>query len=575
MSIKFKLFFIVCILAFIIAGMFLVTFNTTSKSKDDGLIINLAGRQRMLIQKMTKEVISFDLKRQIGGTVSSEDGDKIRMTMRVFDQTLDALLNGGKAPLSLDLANTGYRECPLALEPVKGQLTKVSLRWQEFSANLEKLLKASDNDSLNWLLADNIPLLKEMNKAVGLMQKQSEKRIRNLLVGQIIAVVIGLLFLVYTVFTVRSIVSRLNKINIFAAKLGLGDLTGTTGVKNRDDELGEIAVTLDDTCASLAGMFKRILVDSSSLSSSAVELNTQSAKMTDVSTTTSEKSNSVASATEKMSITMTSVADTTDELSQQVNHVAEASQETAQNISTVAAATEEMSATVTDIAANTEQARTVTSKAMDNVQNASKRVDELGDAAQEINKITDVIVEIAEQTKLLALNATIEAARAGEAGKGFAVVANEIKELAAQTNNAIIEIRDKVETMQNSTDNTINEITSITSIMDEVNEIVVNIAGAVEEQSVTTQDVARNISEAVQSVNLMSNSAGTAAEEITEIVGNVVQAAEVSKSIAYDIDDVNQGAAQVNQAAEQVNGLALKVNELGNELKKLMERFKI
>jgi methyl-accepting chemotaxis protein len=575
MSIKLKLTLIVGTLSLIIVGMFLITLNATSNSKDDGLIINLAGRQRMLTQKMTKEVIFLDMKRHTGATITAADTGKIKNTMQVFDQTLNALLKGGKAPLSLDLAKSKYRDCPPAQEPAKSQLAKVSSMWQAYSANMENLINKSDNNVLKYLQDNNVPLLKEMNKAVGMMQKQSEKRIKTLLTSQIVAVIIGILFMLYAGLTVRAIISRLNKINALAEKMGQGDLTGKTGVKQLDDELGAIARTMDETCSNLAEMFKKILSNSNNLNVSATELNDLSTNMTAVSSSTSEKSSSVAAATEEMSVTMASVANTTDELSRQVNQVAASSQETAQNISTVAAATEEMSATVTDIASNTEQARTVTGKAMDNVKNASERVDELGGAAMEINKITDVIVEIAEQTKLLALNATIEAARAGEAGKGFAVVANEIKELAAQTNNAIIEIRGKVETMQNSTDNTINEITNITGIMDEVNEIVVNIAGAVEEQSVTTQDVARNISEAVNSVKLMSDSAGVAADGITEIVENVVQAAEVSKTIAFDIEDVNQGATTVNQSAEQLNAQAQEVNSLGGELEDMVSHFKI
>ncbi len=575
MSIKIKLFLIVNTLSLIIAGMFFITLNATSNSKDDGLIINLAGRQRMLTQKMTKEIVFLDMKRQTGQTVTPEDITKVKDTTQIFAQTLNVLLNGGKAPLSLDPATTKFRECPPAREPAKSQLNRVFLMWQDFLARVEKLSSQSDEDSLQYIETHNVNLLKEMNKAVGMMQKQSEKRIKTLLFSLIIAIVIAIIFSLYAGLTVRAIISRLNKIKAFAARMGQGDLTGSIGVKKLDDELGSIALTMDETCSSLAKMFGKILANADNLSASATELNTLAANMTEVSSTTSEKSGSVAAASEEMSVTMSTVADTTDTLSQQVNQVATASQETAQNISTVAAATEEMSATVTDIAANTEQARSVTDKAMDNVKNASERVDELGGSALEINKITDVIVEIAEQTKLLALNATIEAARAGEAGKGFAVVANEIKELASQTNNAIVEIRGKVETMQNSTNNTINEITNITGVMNEVNEIVVNIAGAVEEQSVTTQDVARNISEAVNSVQLMSDNAGTAAEGITEIVENVVQAAEVSKTIAFDIEDVNQGAGRVNQSAEQINGQAGEVSSLGNELTDMVSHFKI
>ncbi|MEA3547642.1 MAG: methyl-accepting chemotaxis protein [Thermodesulfobacteriota bacterium] len=563
-------------LSLIIIGMFLATWLTTSAAKDAGLIINLAGRQRMLSQKLTKEVLALEMERLKNGSVSSEQINTAKNTMKIFGMTLDALHNGGKAPLSLDLNTTEYRQCTAATESAASQLGKVASLWKSFAFHTEALLTGNgETDShLKWLQANNITLLKEMNSAVGMMQTQSEQLIKTLLTRQLIGIAIGIFFMIFAGLTVMKVLSQLQKVNAFASKLGDGDLSARAGFTS-NDELGAIGRNLDTTSENLAKMFQKIMAGSNSLASNAQELTKLSEQMSQGSSAVSEKSDSVTSATTEMSGNMSEVAVTTDEMNQQVSQVSISSQEAAQNISTMAAAAEEMSATVADIAANTEQARTVTNEAMANVENASERVDELGGAAREIDQISDVIVEIAEQTKLLALNATIEAARAGEAGKGFAVVANEIKELAAQTNNAVIEIRQKVEAMQNSTDNTIQEITGIQSVMDQVNEIVVNIAGAVEEQSVTTQDVARNISEAVSSVQLMSDSAAVAANGVEDIVVTVTRSADSAKSIAFDIEDINQSSTAANDTAAQVNELARELNSLGGNLKEMVGRFKL
>ncbi len=110
--------------------------------------------------------------------------------------------------------------------------------------------------------------------------------------------------------------------------------------------------------------------------------------------------------------------------------------------------------------------------------------------------ITKTITEIAEQTNLLALNASIEAARAGEAWKRFTVIANEIKEIAKQTAEAPMKMWQRIECIQGSTRDTVSKIEQISKVINQVNDIVETINISVEEQSSTSNEIAKNVAQA-------------------------------------------------------------------------------
>ncbi len=354
-----------------------------------------------------------------------------------------------------------------------------------------------------------------------------------------------------TLLIAKYLARPITRLNHVALALGRGDYAQKVEL-NREDELGELAVTLGSLAKTLerttrerAETQDKIKQSTDDLNDISVTLERLTNRMGEKSTSISDQSNTVAAAAEEMSINMDTIA--------------EASRSSQENLNSVAAATQEMTATVGEIAQSTEEARQITSKAVQNVGSASEIVNKLGHAAKDISEVTSTIVEISEQTKLLALNATIEAARAGEAGKGFAVVANEVKELAAQTNDAIANISQKILAIQAGTDETVKEISSITSVIESVNNIVNTIATAVEEQNVTTRGIATNITQATDGMN--------------EVVTNVTQAASASRDVARNIITVNDDITLIRQTGEDLKETTGKIMSTGNQLADMATRL--
>ncbi len=235
-----------------------------------------------------------------------------------------------------------------------------------------------------------------------------------------------------------------------------------------------------------------------------------------------------------------------EEASVQANVVAAAAEQVTRNLQTVAAATEEMTASIGEISRNASVAAAIAGRAVTRAQEANVTMDHLGKSGAEIGEVVKVINSVAQQTKLLALNATIEAARAGAAGKGFAVVANEVKELANETAKATRQISEKIEAIRTGTQEAVAVIGDISGIIAQMHDISTTIASAVEEQTATTKEIARNVSEAA-----------IGESHVTENITSVAQAAKVTSG----------GAKTTQTAAGELAGMAA-------ELRKIVGVFK-
>ncbi|WP_292605358.1 methyl-accepting chemotaxis protein [Nocardioides sp. REDSEA-S30_B4] len=252
-------------------------------------------------------------------------------------------------------------------------------------------------------------------------------------------------------------------------------------------------------------------------------------------------------AAEQLTILSQGMGDGASVTSDKAASASASSSEVSASIQTVASAAEEMTASIREIAQNATEAASVATGAVGVASQAQDTVASLGESSAEIGQVIKVITSIAQQTNLLALNATIEAARAGDAGKGFAVVANEVKELAKETAKATEDIGRKIEAIQGDTSGAVSAISEISEVIGRINDIQTTIASAVEEQTATTNEIARSVTEAAGGAN-----------GIADDISQVASAA----------DDTRQGAQNTLQSATELSTMA-------SELKAQVGRFRV
>jgi methyl-accepting chemotaxis protein len=353
----------------------------------------------------------------------------------------------------------------------------------------------------------------------------------------------------------NSIARPMKEMSGIASALALGDVSREV-THHSHDEIGVLAEsfrgmtvyirTIATACESLGQGDISVSIEPRSEKDIIAKSFTQA--VTSVRETISEMAHSASSlsaASNKLSETSAAMRANAERTVAEAGSVSTAAEQISSNIQTVVQGAENITSSIREISTNAREAAQVASNGVIIAKEATLKVGKLGESSQEIGNVIKVITSIAGQTHLLALNATIEAARAGEAGKGFAVVANEVKELARETAKATEDISRKIETIQSDTKGAIEGINQIGQIIAQVNDIQNIIATAIEEQTATTNEITRNVSDVAS--------------------GN--------QKIASNIMEVTQAAQSTTQGAEFTNKAALELAHLASTLQSLVEQF--
>jgi methyl-accepting chemotaxis protein len=372
------------------------------------------------------------------------------------------------------------------------------------TVNGEEMVRVAVADNLG-----DVRGILEVSLPIAAQLRQNELHIR---VACAILFGTALLIAAFLSVVMGRVRARLRNTEEVVEAFASGDLTHRQKIGARD-EVGRIGESLNEALNQIGGAVRSIDRHARTLATSSVEM-----------AAVSQQLNSGA-----------------DDTSKQAEAASVASEQVSASTQTVAAAVEEMNCTIREIANNVHEAASVANAAVQLAETTNLTVSKLGESSRGVGEVLKVITTIASQTNLLALNATIEAARAGEAGKGFAVVANAVKELAKETARATEEISVKIESIQRDSAAAIGTIEQIGAIIHQINDFQNSIASAVEQQTATTAEIGRSVTEAAR---------GTS--EIAQTISSVAQAAQ----------NTREGASQTREDAVKLSTLAAQLQEL-------------
>ena len=450
------------------------------KSSTDSVLIDIAGRNRMLSQR-----IAYQSELLYRSPATSNQ--QLNAAIALLDQSIQVIRNGGVAP-----EVKGNPSVNGVYDIFRVEIDRIQTAWTPYRDHAQRIASQGDADakiqSLRYIEANTNELLDACNGLVNSLVAWSEakdSRMRTIFILTLIVNFISVFILLYVIR--KYMIDPVKRVLPYFMDMSNG-IVGHKLEKTANDEMG-------------------LLINS---------FNKMNDRLKEIVGT--------------ITLGADNIVNGSDQISQSAQLVSQGASEQAASAEEISSSIEEMVANIHQNSDNSRQAEKIYRTAEDMMKQTAGASQESMEAIRVISEKITVINDIAFQTNILALNAAVEAARAGEHGRGFAVVASEVRKLAERSRIAADEIIGLSNKSFNTTSKALKLAEDLALEVGKTSQMIHEIAAS----SLEMNEGANQINNGVQQMNQVIQQNAAASEELaTSAEEFASQAEQLKEAIGF------------------------------------------